>query len=424
MRLHSAPRYIKWAFLSSISGVLSGIAAAIFLILLDYATRFRDANSTLIWLLPLAGFAIGWVYYHHGKDIAGGNNLILDEIHDPKKVTPFRMAPFILLGTVITHLFGGSAGREGTAVQMGASLSDQLTKFFRIEPEERKILLVSGAGAGFGAAIGTPWAGVIFGMEVINVGRIKLFALFECFIASFIAYYTTRALHAPHSRYPALDLPSFSWKTLLFVGLASIAFGLAAQLFAKLTHLIEHLNARFISYPPIKPLLAGLLLIGLYAWEGSYRFVGLGIPVIQGAMIHASRFTDPLFKGIFTAITVGSGFKGGEFIPLVFMGATLGSALSMILPVSLSLLAPLGFAATFAGASNTPIACSIMAIELFGLKIAPFAFVACFVSYYFSGHHSIYRSQKIYIKKHRKLMAVLGWLGELPRRFLNGNGGN
>ena len=420
----SIKRYLKWTVLSSISGLLSGLAATIFLVFLDVVTRFRETHNELIWFLPVAGFGIGWLYFRFGKDIAGGHNLILDEIHDPKKVTPFRIAPFILLGTITTHLFGGSAGREGTAVQMGASLSDQLTKFFRIDSEERKILLVSGAGAGFGAAIGAPWAGVIFGMEVINVGKLRLFALFECFIASYVAFYTTRFFHAPHSRYPLLDLPDFSWGAVFFIAIAGIGFGIVARLFARLTHLVEHWNARFISYPPLKPFIAGGILAGLFALEGSYRYAGLGIPIIQDAMRTPASWKDPLLKGVFTAITVGSGFKGGEFIPLVFIGATLGSALALFLPVSFQLLAAVGFAGVFAGASNTPIACTIMAIELFGFKIAPFALVGCLMSYYFSGHHGIYRSQKIYIKKHRKIRALLVWLGELPRRFINGNGGN
>jgi H+/Cl- antiporter ClcA len=418
----SPSHYLRWTLLGSLSGILSGIAAAIFLILLDLATRYRDSHQELIWLLPLAGFAIGWAYYHHGKDVAGGHNLILDEIHDPKKVTPFHMAPFILVGTVATHLFGGSAGREGTAVQMGASLSDQLTKFFRIEPEERKILLVCGAGAGFGAAIGAPWAGVIFGMEVISVGRLRLFALFECFIASFVAFYFTHLLHAPHTHYPFSDLPSFSWGWIPAIVVAGIAFGLSARLFVKFTHIVENLQGRFVSYPPLKPVIAGIILVALYHLIGTYRYAGLGIPVIQEGLVHQARLADPVLKGIFTAITVGSGFKGGEFIPLVFMGTTLGSALSAILPVPVHLLAALGFAAVFGGAANTPIACSIMAVELFGVEVAPFALIACLTSYYFSGHHGIYRSQRILVKKHHKLLAVLTWLGELPRRFLNGNG--
>lgn len=410
-------RYIRWTAISSISGLFSGIAASVFLILLDIATGIREGHHALIWFLPVAGFVIGWLYHHYGKDIAGGNNLILDEIHDPKKVTPFRMSPFILVGTVVTHLFGGSAGREGTVVQMGASLSDQLSKFFRIAPAERKILLASGAGAGFGAAIGTPWAGVVFGMEVINVGRFRPFALFECFVASFVAYYTTRILHAPHSRYPAIEFPAFAWKTIFFVLIAGCLFGLIARVFARVTHFIEHALGRLVAYPPLKPALAGLVLIALYYLEGSYRYVGLGIPYIQDAISNQASFNDPVLKGIFTAITVGSGFKGGEFIPLVFIGATFGSALSMILPVSFQLLAGVGFAAVFAGAANTPIACSIMAVELFGIGIAPYAFAACLMSYYFSGHHGIYRSQKIYTKKHKKLLTSVVWPVELLRRF-------
>lgn len=412
-------RYIKWTLFSSISGVLAGIASAVFLILLDITTRFRDGHSIIIWFLPIGGFAIGWLYHYYGKDIAGGNNLILDEIHDPKKTTPLRMAPFVLLGTIVTQLFGGSVGREGAAVQMGASLSDQLSKVFRISREERKVLLVCGAGAGFGAAMATPWAGIVFGMEVINVGKLRVFALFECFVASFVAYFTAISLRAPHSHYPLFNVPAFTWKTLFCVALAGIVFGLSARAFALLTHFVEQFNARWIQYPPFKPMIAGIVLVVLYYVEGTYQYVGLGIPQIQNAILHPVSFAAPLYKAFFTAITVGSGYKGGEFIPLVFIGTTLGSALSIILPVSLSLLAAVGFAAVFAGAANTPIACSIMAVELFGFRIVPYAIVACLMSYYFSGNHGIYRSQKVSVQKHQKLLAAFVWLGEIPRRFLS-----
>ena len=385
--------YLKWSLLAALTGIFAGIAAAVFLILLDLATQTREQHPMIIWLLPLAGFFIGWLYHQYGKDIAAGNNLILEEIHDPKKIVPFRMAPFILLGTVITHLFGGSAGREGTAVQMGASLADQLNKFLKIESNERKILLVAGAGAGFGAAIGTPFAGVVFGMEVIAVGRLKSFAWFECLIASFVAYYTTHLLNAPHSHYPQFPISNFDLKTLFFVAIAGISFGLSARFFSFFTHFIERTVKRFISYPPLKPFIAGILLVILYYLEGSYRYVGLGIQYIQEALLHPSSFADPAYKTFFSALTIGSGFKGGEFIPLVFIGTTLGSALSILLPVSFQLLGALGFAAVFAGASNTPIACTIMAMELFDYRIAPYALVACYASYLFSGHHGIYKSQ-------------------------------
>ena len=416
--------YLKWSLLSALCGVLAGVAASIFLILLDWATKARDQYPVIIWALPLAGFFIGWVYHHYGRDVAPGQNLILDEIHDPKKTVPMKMAPFILLGTVITHLFGGSAGREGTAVQMGASLSDQLTIVFKIEPDERKILLVAGAGAGFGAAIGAPWAGVVFGMEVINIGRLRLFAWFECLVASFVGYFTTLALGAPHSIYPQFKIPDFDFKTLGLVIFAGILFGISSKLFTILTHAIERLNSKLISYPPIKPFLAGLILVGLYYFEGSYRYAGLGIQYIQEALHVPAHFRDPALKGFFTALTVGSGFKGGEFIPLVFIGTTLGSALSLFIPVSFQLLGAVGFAALFAGAANTPIACTLMAMEIFGYKIGPYALAASFASYYFSGHHGIYKSQKIHMRKHKKLILILSWFGELPRRFINGNGNN
>lgn len=410
-------RYVRWTLLSAFSGILSGAAAAIFLILLEWATRTRDQHPAIIWALPLAGLVIGLAYHHLGHDISKGNNLILDEIHDPKKIVPLKMAPFVLFGTVVTHLFGGSAGREGTAVQMGASLSDQLTRFFRIEPEERIILLVAGAGAGFGAAIGAPWAGAIFGMEVIAVGRLRLFAGFECIVASLVGFKTVVLLGGRHAVYAPYLIRGFDLKSAALVALAGVIFGLSVAAFVRLTHFIEGGLKRVVSYAPLRPLFAGILIVLLYRIEGTYRFVGLGIQEIQAALLSERSFSVPALKALFTALTIGSGFKGGEFIPLVFIGTTLGSALAAILPVSGPLLSSVGFAAVFGAAANTPIACSIMAVEIFGYRIAPYALIGCFAAYYASGHHGIYSSQKILISKHHRLRAALLWLGEFPKRF-------
>lgn len=386
-------RWIKWSFLGAFSGILSGAAATFFLVSLDWATQTRISHPAIIWLLPLAGLGLGWMYSAFGKDVAGGNNLVLEQIHSPQKIIPLRMAPFVLVGTLITHLFGGSAGREGTAVQMGASLSDQLSRLFKVTPEERRILLICGAGAGFGAAIGTPLAGILFGLEFIRIGRIRVLGLFESIIASFFAYLTCHFLGAPHSPYPQPEISGFSLTTFGWVALVGVLFGLVAQAFARFTQFLEHLEQKWISYPPFKPFLAGILIVALYFWERSYRYAGLGISVIQDSFHKVSSLKDPFYKFFFSALTIGSGFKGGEFIPLVFIGCTLGSALSQWIPVSSDLLAAVGFAAVFGAASNTPLACSVMAIELFGFEIAPYALVACFVGYYSSGHTSIYRSQ-------------------------------
>lgn len=413
----TSSRYIRWSLYSLLAGVLAGLAATLFLVLLEWATGARERNPALIWFLPLAGFLIGSIYYYYGRDVAGGNNLILDEIHNPKKTIPIRMAPLILLGTVATHLFGGSAGREGTAVQMGASLADQVSRFFRIGPDERKILLVAGAGAGFGAAIGAPWAGIIFGMEVVYIGKLRLFAWFECLVASFTAYFVTILLHAPHSHYPPVQDVHYELRTFLVIVFFGALCGIVAFSFVGFTHLVEEGIRRSIQYPPFKPLAVGVLLVIAYRLEGSYLYTGLGIPVIQEALSKPSQLQVPLLKGLFTALTLGGGFKGGEFIPLVFIGTTLGSALSVWLNVSAPLLAAVGFSAVFAGASNTPVSCAIMAMEIFGLDIGGYAVAACLCSYYFSGHKGIYKSQRISENKHQRLKAFWKYLGELPKRF-------
>ena len=386
--------------------------------LLNWASITHENNPNIVWFLPLVGFFIGWMYLKFGKDASGGNNLLIDEIHGPKKILPFRMFPFILSGTVLTHLFGGSAGREGAAIQMGATLSDQISKFIKFNLEERKILLVAGAGAAFGAVINAPLAGIVFGMEVILIGKLKPFALTECTIASFVAYYTASFFHSPHFIYPRFEIPAFSFQIAFYIAIAGIIFGLASRIFVFLTHLIEKTLARFVSYSPLRPFIGGILLVALYQMEDTHQFRGLGIAGIGKGLTELQGFNIPALKTLFTSITVGSGFKGGEFVPLLFIGTTLGSALGAIIPVSFKLLAAVGFAGVIAGATNTPIACSIVAMEIFGIQIAPYAFIACFMSYYFSGHTGIYKTQRLERIKHHFWLKILNWFGELPKRFI------
>jgi H+/Cl- antiporter ClcA len=387
-------RFARWTFFAALAGTLAGISATIFLYLLDWATHFRMQHFDIVWGLPVAGLAIGWAFHKYGKDIQPGNNLILDEIHNPKKTVPFRMAPFILIGTVATHLFGGSAGREGTAVQMGASLADQINKYFKIGNEERRILLMAGMGAGFGAAIGAPFAGAIFGMEVLTQGRLRLVAAWECLVGSLFGYAMTIFLRAPHTIYPHVHVPDFSIKQLGGVVLIGIASGVFARGFISLTHLVEYLETKWIKNPIVKPFLAGLVLLALFQIPELRMYAGLGIDVIQGALNEPSKIDVPFWKAGFTALTIGSGFKGGEFIPLVFMGTTLGSALAFYLGVSFQLMGAVGFASSFGAASKTPIACALMSVEIFGIEVAPYSLLGCFLAYYCSGSKSIYKTQK------------------------------
>lgn len=373
---------LKRIFLACVAGVFAGTAATIFLIALKAATTYRELHPVIIYALPFMGLLIGWVYHTYGKDSEPGTNLIMDEIHKPQQRLPLKMAPMILLSTVATHLFGGSAGREGTVVQMGASLADQLSR--GLSPERRRALLQAGAGAGFGAAIGAPIAGVLFGMEFI---RARSNAWLECLVASLFAFLVTLLLHAPHTHYPPVFAPLFDIKLLLYTAGAGLAFGFTARFFIYLTHLVEIVQKKLVKFPPLKPFLAGVLLVILYTAFHTTRYAGLGLPIIQQGLTDPSPWYDPLLKALFTALTIGSGFKGGEFIPLVFIGTTLGSALGS------PILAAVGFAAVFGAAANTPLACAVMAMEIFGWSMAPYALLGGYIAYFVSGTHGIYKTQ-------------------------------
>lgn len=384
----------KLLFLSALSGILAGLGATVFLYALEWATRFRQDSPWIIWGLPVAGFFIGWSYYRVGQDISKGHNLIIDQIHQPTKTISPYMAPFIFVSTVLTHLFGGSAGREGTAVQLGASLSDQLASLFHLNSADRRVLLMCGAGAGFGAAIGAPLAGAIFGIEMLKRRGLDFSPWLECLVASYVGFALSLLLAAPHSVFTPVEVPSFSVATYLWLIPTALAFGAAAFVFVSVTHGIENFLNRKIHYAPYRPLIGGLILVAIYQATGDYRFAGLGIEVIQAAFQDSARVIDPFLKLVATAVTVGSGFKGGEFIPLVFIGTTLGSAISAFIPVSVSFLSALGFAAVFGAASNTPIACAIMCAEIFGFSILPAAALVCGVAQFSSGKKSIYKAQR------------------------------
>jgi H+/Cl- antiporter ClcA len=391
----------KWTGLGTLVGILGGSASALFLFGLDLATQTRGEQPWLLWLLPVGGFLVGWVYHRLGGDSHKGNNLLLEELHHPKGRVPLRMAPLVLGGTVLTHLFGGSAGREGTAVQMGGSLADFMSRLLHLTPSDRRILLMSGISAGFGSVFGTPLAGTIFGLEVVRAGQMRYDALLACLMASFVGDAVTLAWGVGHSGYPAITPPGWSWALGVKLVIAAIAFGLASLLFARLTHSIKALMARWVPYPPLRPLVGGFAVITLTFLVGTRLYLGLGLPAIEQALSGAALSLDAFaWKTLFTAVTLGTGFQGGEVTPLFFVGAALGNALGQVLSISPGFIASLGFAAVFGAAANTPLACVVMGIELFGggQLIGPLAIV-CFLAYLVSGRHGIYASQPVEVAK-------------------------
>ena len=430
-QLRIARHLIRWTLLVLPVSVAVGAMVALFLWLLESATRIRQANLWLVALLPLAGLGIYWLYRRWGKHSEAGNNLIMDEIHAPGGGIPFRMAPLVLVTTVITHLFGGSAGREGTAVQMGGSVADYFAKKFGLRHADKRILLMSGMAAGFGAVFGTPLTGAIFALEVLAVGRIKYDALMPCLIASLLADIVCSSFPIHHTHYAigysakqamgALSFIHFDLVLLLQVLIAGACFGLASFAFAELSHSIKALSQRWIARKWLVPVMGGVLVLGVSGLLGTTDYLGLGVSAPhEGGVSIVSAFSAGgadsfswLWKLLLTAITLSMGFKGGEVTPLFFIGATLGNTLAMLLGAPVDLFAGLGFIAVFAGATNTPLACTMMGIELFGAENAIYFGVACFTAYYFSGHTGIYTSQRVVVSKFHTIEADESTLKEI-----------
>lgn len=386
---------LKWIFICVLIGFFSGSASAFLLVALEWAANLRNLNNWLIWFLPLGGLIIGLGYHYYGKEVVKGNNLLLEEYENPNKRIPLKMAPFVLLGTIITHLFGGSAGREGTAVQMGGAIADQFSVIFKLDDSDRKTLIILGISAGFASVFGTPLAGAIFALEIVYFCKISFKSILLSFLVAFFAHFTVELWQVHHTHYSIPVVPELNFKTIFWIFPVSILFGLAAMLFSRSTHFWAGLFSKTISYPPLRPYIGGIILAIAMYFIGTTKYMGLGIPGIVASFSEPSQYYDFLLKILFTGFTLGAGFKGGEVTPLFFIGATLGSALSIFVPLPIALLAGMGFVAVFSGATHTPIACTVMGIELFGIHSTLFIGIACFIAYLASGSVGIYHSQTV-----------------------------
>lgn len=395
--------------------ILTGSSCAAFLGLLDIVTDLRQTYSWLVIFLPIAGLASGLMYARWGTRIEGGNNLVFDEIHRPSTGVLFRITPMVLLGTLITHLFGGSAGREGTAVQMAAGISECCRRWFRVsDPRQQSLLLQTSVAAGFAGVFGTPVAGALFALEVVRRQALHTTALPICLAAAVISDRICLAWGATHTQYSirpelfenaggesATVAPSIL-NLFLYAAVFGVAFGAAAVLFCRATHHISDLSKRYIRSPSFRPALGGLCVLTAYLLFGGSDYLGLGVesPKPSGVSI-VSCFSENgakpyswLSKLALTSMTVGSGFKGGEVTPLFFVGAALGNTVASVFGMPPDLFAGLGFVCVFAAATKTPVSSLIMSVELFGSEYFVCFAVAISVALFVSGEYSIYKHRR------------------------------
>lgn len=392
---------LRWAAILGLVAVAVGSASAFFLWALDAVTRFRFAHPGLLFLLPIGGLLVGALYQIYGKSASGGNYLILAEIREPSAGVPRRMAPLVLLGTLVTHLCGGSAGREGTAVQMGGSIAAGFARMLDVDAATVRILLMAGVAAGFGSIFGTPVAGAVFALEVVRVGRVKYAALVPCVFASFLADWVCRTWGVEHTQYHIQPLSAEALGNPWLVGkiiLVSAVFGGVALLFSALSHRMSHAFKIFVPRPEFRPVVGGVCVIGLFFLCGAPDYLGLGVLAEHPASLTLpSFFTSPqvpasawAWKLVFTVITLGAGFKGGEVTPLFYIGAALGNSLAVVFGAPVDLFAALGLVAIFAGATKTPLAAICLGIELFGMGHGVYIAIACLVAWRCSGSKGIY----------------------------------
>lgn len=400
-------RFIRQLSAAIIIGILAGGASALFLVSLAAVNTISTDMPWLLYLLPIAGVIIAVLYQRFGHAATAGNNLIIDAIHQPQTTTvPLRMLPLILVTTLLTHLFGGSAGREGTAVQMGGSIAGTLARWMRLDPHDTSVLLLMGISAGFGGVFGTPVAGAIFALEVFVRGQIRYKSLVMTLVAAVVGDQTVRMIGVPHTHYQVAFVPLLTPWLIGELIVAGVIFAVGSLAFVMLLHGVDTYSKKVIPHALIRVFTGGVLVVGVTLLLGTRAYNGLSLPLLADAFAGGVPTWAFAAKVVLTALTLGFGFKGGEVTPLFVIGATLGSSVGVLMGIEPTFMAALGFVAVFAAATNTPLACIIMGVELFGGALLLPLTIVTVVAYASSGPHGIYSAQRMGERQPRRLHDV------------------
>ncbi len=392
--------FLKWGIFSSVVGIVVGAFSTLFAFCLKEVTDFRTERPWLILLLPLAGVGIVCLYYLFQYKNDRGTNLVLSTIHAETEL-PFKMAPLIFISTIITHLFGGSAGREGAALQLGGSIGNQLGRWFRFDEKDRRIVVMCGMSAAFAAIFGTPVAASVFAMEVVSVGVMYYAALVPCVFSSLVASKFATNMGIRPSVFQISHIPGFHVAPSIKIILLAVCCAGLSVLFCVVLHSLGDFYYAKFKNPYIRIIFSALLIILLTAALHTTDYMGAGVPVIADAIKGEVRSEAFLLKIVFTALTLEAGFKGGEIVPSFFVGATFGCFFGQIVGISPSLCAAVGMIAVFCGVTNCPVTSMLIAFELFGYEGVPYFLIAISVSYLMSGYYGLYHDQTIVYSKYK-----------------------
>ncbi len=391
---------IKWVVFSIITGCIVGLLGTAFFLCLSFVTTLRTQNPWLLYLLPVGGLAIIAMYrlLHNEKD--AGTNLVISAIHYNDELH-LRTAPLIFVSTLITHLFGGSAGREGAALQMGGSIGGSIGKLFRFDDKDKNVMIMCGMSAAFSALFGTPLAAAILPLEIVSVGVMYYNALLPCVISSLIAHSIANHFGVAAEYFSIGKIPGFTVVPAVKISVLAILCALVSIFFCMVIHKTEELYKQYLKNTYLRIFAGGCILVVLTLLAGSRDYNGAGMNIITQCFQGSVRPEAFLLKIIFTAITIGAGYKGGEIVPAFFTGAAFGCLFGNLTGFSPALCAAVGMTSVFCGVTNCPISALCVSFELFGFTGMPYFLLSTAFSYMLSGYFGLYRSQKIVYSKYK-----------------------